>query len=145
VQAAEAALGNWFMGNVTALLSILVGGLGFAAWVAAVTILGPVFLHRLLATGALFFAQAAASSARQAAVAGRLAVGAAQEHGLVAAVLGGPGPGPGERLAGGAAAIAVPLVGGAEAGTAGAQGGAASMAMAARRVDVSDGKGGASV
>jgi hypothetical protein len=145
VQAAEAALGNWFMGNVTALLSILVGGLGFAAWVAAVTILGPVFLHRLLATGALFFAQAAASSARQAAVAGRLAVGAAQEHGLVAAVLGGPGPGPGERLAEGAAAIAVPLVGGVEAGTAGAQGGVASMAMAARRVDVSDGKGGASV
>ena len=33
----EAALGNWFMGNLTALLSILVGGLGFVLWVAIVS------------------------------------------------------------------------------------------------------------
>jgi hypothetical protein len=142
VQAAEAALGNWFMGNVTALLSILVGGLGFAAWVAAVTILGPVFLHRLLATGALFFAQAASSSARQAAAAGRLAVSAAQEHGLAAALLGGQAPGPGERLSGAASSIAASLVGGASPGAAASEGAEATMASAARQVDVSDGKGG---
>jgi hypothetical protein len=29
LRAAESALGNWFMGNLTALISILVGGLGF--------------------------------------------------------------------------------------------------------------------
>jgi hypothetical protein len=74
VGAMETALGNWFMGNLTALLSVLVGGLGFVLWVAVVSILGPVFLHKLLATGALFMAQAAGSVGRQAAGAGRLAV-----------------------------------------------------------------------
>ena len=144
VQSAGAALGNWFMGNVTALLSILVGGLGFASWVAAVTILGPVFLHRLLATGALFFSQAAASSARHAAAAGRLAAGAAGDHGLGAAVFGGQVPGPGERLSAAVPAFAAPLTGGRWPEASAGEGGA-SMASAALRVDVSDGKGGPGV
>jgi hypothetical protein len=145
VQAGEAALGNWFMGNVTALLSILVGGLGFASWVAAVTILGPVFLHRLLSTGALFFSQAVSSSARQAAAAGRLAAGAAVDRGLGAVLQGGPTVGPGERLSAAEPAYAAPLMGGPGPGAPGGEGGGASMASAAGRVDDSDGKGGPGV
>jgi hypothetical protein len=140
VQTAETALGNWFMGNVTALLSILVGGLGFAAWVASVTILGPVFLHKLLTTGALFVTQAAASSARHALMAGRFAVGSAQAHGLGSALLGGADPGAGERLAAAAPGEVASLVGGGASGAATRGTGSASMAGAARRVDLSDGK-----
>jgi hypothetical protein len=130
VGAMEAALGNWFMGNLTALLSVLVGGLGFVLWVAIVSILGPVFMHKLLATGALFMAQAAGSVGRQAAGAGRLAVSFAQATGIA----GGPGlvatgPAAGERLSGAFAAEAVPITGA-----------DASMADAARRVDDSGGK-----
>jgi hypothetical protein len=82
VRAIETALGNWFMGNVSALLSILVGGVGFVLWVVIVSILGPAFLHKLLTTGALFMTQAAAAAGRQTAAAGKLALGAAQMSGL---------------------------------------------------------------
>ena len=81
VQATETALGNWFMGNLTALLSILVGGLGFVLWVVIVSILGPAFLHKLLTTGALFMSQAAGTTGRQAAVAGKLAFSAGAGRG----------------------------------------------------------------
>jgi hypothetical protein len=64
LQATETALGNWFMGNLSGLLSILVGALGFVLWVVTVSVFGPVFLHRLLTTGALFMAQAAAGAGR---------------------------------------------------------------------------------
>ncbi len=74
----ESALGNWFMGNLASLLSLLVGGVGFAAWVLAVSVMGPVFLHKVLATGALFMTQAAGTAGRQAAAAGRIALGGAQ-------------------------------------------------------------------
>ncbi len=130
VGAMETALGNWFMGNLTALLSVLVGGLGFVLWVAVVSILGPVFLHKLLATGALFMAQAAGSVGRQAAGAGRLAVSFAQATGIAGGPgMLAPGPGTGERLTGAIAAEAFPVAGG-----------IASMADAARRVEDSDGK-----
>ena len=140
VGAAEAALGNWFMGNVTALLSILVGGLGFAAWVAAVSVLGPAFMHKLLTTGALFVTQAAASAARQAAVGGRLAFNLAQAP--VIGALGASAAAPGERLAAATAAEAVSMVdaGPYHGGAGGAPAGPATMAAAALRVDVSDGK-----
>jgi hypothetical protein len=136
----EAALGNWFMGNMTALLSILVGGLGFVLWVAIVSILGPVFLHKLLATGALFMVQAAGSAGRQAAGAGRLAMHVAQAAGMGA----GPGllsqgPGAGERLAGARPGEAVAFVG-ALPSDPGGQAETASMASAARRLDDSDRK-----
>jgi hypothetical protein len=139
--AMEAALGNWFMGNVAALLAILVGGIGFGLWVASVCILGPVFLHKLLAAGALFVTQAAGSAGRQGAAAGRLAAHAFQ----AAAIGGGPGlltqgPVAGERLIGAHAAEAATFAG--EPSRPGAPGrGAASMADAARTVDDSGGKG----
>lgn len=138
VQAAQSALGNWFMGNTAALLSILVGGLGFAAWVASVTLLGPVFMHRLLSAGALFATQAAGSAARQAAAAGRLAVAFAQSPAAGAVLLGEAGLGAGERLASAAPAEARVVAQGPGPDSPG--GGAASMAAAARRVDLSDGK-----
>ena len=146
LRAMEAALGNWFMGNLAALLAVLVGALGFALWVVNVCILGPVFLHKLLATGALFMAQAAGSAARHGAAAGRLAAHVAQ-----VAAMGGSsgllaqGPAAGERLAGARAAEAAPF-GGAPAWRAAAgSGGSASMAEAARVVDDSDGKAAPSV
>lgn len=142
--ATDAALGNWFMGNITALLSVLVGGLGFVLWVAIVSIMGPVFLHRLLATGALFMTQAAGSAARQAAGAGRLAAHAAQAAGMGGAGLFAHAPAAGERLAGTLAAEAAafsPAAGRPEGG----RSGAASMEQAARSVDDSDGKGAARV
>lgn len=142
VQATEAALGNWFMGNLTALLSILVGGIGFFLWVVIVSILGPAFLHKLLASGAIFMAQAAGTVGRQAVASGRLALSAAQAAGIG----GGPGmfttgPGAGERLAGARPADAVPFGGAAYPGPAGSHSGAsASMGNAARLVDDSVGK-----
>ncbi len=137
LRAADTALGNWFMGNVTALLSILVGGVGFAFWVFSVSILGPVFLHRLLTAGALFFSQAAQSAGLQAMGAGRLAAGAAQAAGLGVPY---PGAAAGERLASAAAVEAH----GAGAGVWGAThaGDGSSMQGAAERVDDSDGNGG---
>jgi hypothetical protein len=98
VQAAEAALGNWFMGNLAALLSVLVGGIGFFVWVLVVSALGPVFLHRLLTTGTPFMAQAAEEAGRRSAGAARLAAGAAQWAGLGQGPGPSVGPPPGERL-----------------------------------------------
>jgi hypothetical protein len=141
--AAEAALGNWFMGNLAALLSILVGGLGFVLWVVLVSVLGPVFLHRMLATGALFMTQAAGAAGRQAAAAGRLAA-----HAVHSAAMGvGPGllaqgPGPGERLSGARPGDAAPFdaLSVPDPGPP-ASGARASMAAAARALEDSDGKG----
>jgi len=143
VGAAEAALGNWFMGNLTALLSILVGGLGFVLWVVLVSIMGPVFLHKLLATGALFMTQAAGSWGGHAAGAGRLALHAAQAAGTGAVPgLFAQGPAAGERLAGAHPGEAAPIAGVAVSDHGGqAHGGAASMATAARLLADSDGKG----
>jgi hypothetical protein len=141
LQATETALGNWFMGNLTALLSILVGGIGFVMWVMVVSILGPVFLHRLLTTGALFMAQAAATTGRQTAGAARLAFGAAQAAGIGAVPgLLGTGSGAGERLSGAAPVYASPFVGGFPAGPPERGPKAASMRGAARSLDVSGGK-----
>jgi hypothetical protein len=141
VQATEAALGNWFMGNLTGLLSILVGGLGFVIWVLIVSILGPAFLHKLLATGALFMSQAAGTSGRQAAVAGRLALNVAQAAGAGGVPgLFAAGPGAGERLAGARPAAAIPFAGGFGAGMQAAGPAAASMQSAALSVDDSGGK-----
>ena len=142
IQATEAALGNWFMGNLTALLSILVGGLGFVLWVVIVSVLGPALLHKLLATGALFMTQAAGTAGRQAAVAGRLALNVAQGAG------GGgipgmfsAGPGAGERLAGARPFEAASIAGGFGPGQQGSgSSAAASMLGAARSVDDSGGK-----
>jgi hypothetical protein len=144
IQTMEAALGNWFMGNLTGLLSILVGGVGFVLWVLVVSILGPVFLHKLLATGALFMTQAAASAGTQAAGAVRLGASAAQAAGIGGGQgLFAAGPGPGERLGGARAAEAYSLGGAAPAGAwPGRTGADASMAGAARSVDDSDGKSG---
>jgi hypothetical protein len=64
VQGLEVALGNWFMGNTVPLLALVVFGAGFAAWVLMVTVMGPVFLHKLLTTGALFMNQAMAAGGR---------------------------------------------------------------------------------
>ena len=135
VQATEAALGNWFMGNLTALLSILVGGVGFVLWVVIVSILGPAFLHKLLATGMMFMTQAAGSAARQAAVAGKLAVSAAQSAGIPGVFAGSPPAG--ERLAAANPAEGAAFLG---FGGHGSAGGAASMQGAARFVDDSGGK-----
>lgn len=141
LQLTETALGNWFMGNLTALLSILVGGIGFVLWVVVVSILGPAFLHKLLATGALFMAQAAGTAGRQAAVAGRLGLNLAQSAG--AGGLPGmyaAGPGAGERLSGASPAMATPYAG--SFGTAPWGAGRnppASMLNAARIVDDSGG------
>jgi hypothetical protein len=138
LQATEAALGNWFMGNLAALLSVLVGGLGFMLWVVIVSVLGPAFLHKTLATGALFMTQAAAQTGAQSAAAGRLALSLAQGAG---ASLASPGPRAGERLSGAAAVPAASIAGGLSIG---AQGGHSptSMEGAARLVDDSDGKAG---
>jgi hypothetical protein len=76
VQALEAALGNWFMGNFTSLLGLVVLGTGFFLWVLSVTVLGPMFLHKLLTTGALFMSQAAAGGARMGLGAVQKAMGA---------------------------------------------------------------------
>ncbi len=141
--AMDAALGNWFMGNMAALLSILVGGVGFVIWVAVVSIMGPVFLHKLLATGALFMTQAAGSTGRHAAAAGRLALHAVQATGMggVPGFL-AHGPVAGERLSAAIPSEAVPLVGSAPSGFGGGgRGAAASMAGAAGFVDDSDRKG----
>lgn len=138
VHASEAALGNWFMGNLAALLSILVGGIGFVLWVLIVSILGPAFLHKMLATGALFMAQAAGSAGRQSAAVARLGVDKAQSAGLGGSIgLLAGGAGPGERLAGALSAEAASL--GNFPGE-GRQGAAASMSSAARSVDDSGGK-----
>ncbi len=137
LQATEAALGNWFMGNVTALLSILVGGLGFVLWVVIVSVLGPAFLHKLLTTGALFVAQAAGSVGRYGAASGKLAFSAAQAVGIGGPGLLASGPAAGERLAGASPAMGTPYLGSAHHG--GGAGASASMAGAARSVDVSGG------
>ncbi len=138
VRASEAALGNWFMGNLAALLSILVGGIGFVLWVLIVSILGPAFLHKMLATGALFMTQAAGSTGRQSAAAARLAMDKAQSAGLGGS-LGGwlGGARAGERLAGAFSAEASSL--GYFPGEA-RRGAGASMSSAARSVDLSGGK-----
>jgi hypothetical protein len=143
VRATEAALGNWFMGNVSALLSILVGGIGFVLWIAIVSILGPAFLHKLLATGALLMNQAAGTVGRQAAGAGRLALSVAQTVGTGGsfAFFSQGAAAVGERLAGARAAEAAPFVGGTRSHSdRGGTGPSASMASAAERVDDSDGK-----
>ena len=124
------------MGNLSALISILVGGLGFFLWVVIVSILGPVFLHRLLATGTLFMNQAAGVTARQSLGAGRLAWSLAHGAGGMPLRHGGA---PGERLAGSRPVEAVAIAGAISAVS--MQGGS-SMANAARAVDVSDGKSG---
>jgi hypothetical protein len=141
VRATEAALGNWFMGNLAALLSILVGGLGFVLWVVIVSILGPVFLHKLLSGGALFMAQAASTTGKQSAAAGRLAFNAVREAGFGGGGVFSQAPAPGERLAAARSAEAFPIGAFATPVAAGA-GVAASMQYAASTVDVSDGKGG---
>jgi hypothetical protein len=129
------------MGTLTGLLSILVGGLGFVIWVLIVSILGPAFLHKLLATGALFMSQAAGTSGRQAAVAGRLALNVAQAAGAGGVPgLFAAGPGAGERLAGARPAAAIPFAGGFGAGMQAAGPAAASMQSAALSVDDSGGK-----
>ena len=138
LQAAEAALGNWFMGNLAALLSVLVGGLGFMLWVVIVSVLGPAFLHKMLATGALFMTQAAAQTGAQSAAAGRLALSLAQGRG---ATLGAPGARAGERLSGAQAVPATAVAGGPSSDAWGGRP-PASMEGAARRVDDSDGKAG---
>ena len=145
VSTIETALGNWFMGNLSGLLSILVGGIGFVLWVVIVSILGPAFLHKLLAAGALFMTQAAGAAGRQAAGAAKMALNLGQLSGLG----GGPslfttGPVAGERLATARPAEATPFSWGArfEAGG-GGMGAAVSMEVAARAVDDSDGKGAA--
>jgi hypothetical protein len=137
LQTVETALGNWFMGNTAALLSILVGGIGFALWVAAVSVLGPVFLHKLLVTGALFVTQAAGTVGRHAAGAGRLALGAAQAAGAGGAFgLVSQGPAAGERLSAARAAEAVSVLGAGNPQWGRSPGGApASMADAARGID----------
>jgi hypothetical protein len=141
VRTMETALGNWFMGNLAGLLSILVGGLGFVLWVAVVSIMGPVFLHRMLATGASFMAQAARTTGTQAASAGKLAFSLAQSAtGGFASQAAGPVAG--ERLAGAKPSEAVSLVGGMMPWDGGGRG-SASMHNAARSVDDSDGKAGA--
>jgi len=76
VRAIEAALGNWFMGNLAGLLGIVVGGIGFVVWVFVVSVFGPVFLHKMLATGALFMTQALSAAGRHAVHAGEIGLGA---------------------------------------------------------------------
>jgi hypothetical protein len=142
VTTAEAALGNWFMGNLAALLSILVGGIGFVLWVFIVSIMGPVFLHKLLVSGAHFMAEAAGTTARVGFAGGKLAFDHATKagagRGLPVAV---PGSSSGERLVG-ATAGGVNQLSTGQHGTGGTPGNA-SMQDAARQVDDSDGKKGA--
>jgi hypothetical protein len=137
----EVALNNWFMGNLTALLSILVGGLGFFLWVVIVSILGPAFLHKLLATGALFATQAAGSVGQYAAAAGEKAFDKVRTAGTGGAGLFASGPGAGARLAGATRFRAYSLAALASFGSGGDSPGAdASMAKAARSIDDSGGK-----
>lgn len=137
LRATEAALGNWFMGNLSGLLSILVGGLGFLVWVVVVSVLGPVFLHKLLASGAVFMTQALSATGVQTLAAARAGLGLAQSAGLG---LPTAGPRAGERLTGASPVQADLLLHGSHRGAPPA--GAASMASAADRVDDSDGKRG---
>jgi hypothetical protein len=138
VRTMEAALGNWFMGNLAALLSILVGGLGFVLWVVIVSLMGPVFLHRLLTTGASFMAEAAKTTGAQMAAAGKLGVSLAQSAGIGPGLgLASMGPAPGESLSSARAAEAVAFTG--VFGPQATHAGSASMQNAARGVDVSDG------
>jgi len=139
LRATEAALGNWFMGNLTGLLSLLVGGLGFLLWVGVVSILGPVYLHKLLATGALFMTQAVHETGIQTLSAGRLALSLSQN---AASGLLSSGASAGERLSSAPAVPSASLVPG---GTPwGRMSGAplSTMEEAAGQVDDSDGKGG---
>lgn len=64
VQSLELAFGNWLAGDLTPLLALVIGGLGFTLWVLMVSVLAPVCLHKLLSTGALFMNQAAAAVGR---------------------------------------------------------------------------------
>jgi hypothetical protein len=140
VRTMETALGNWFMGNLAALLSLLVGGLGFVLWVAVVSLMGPVFMHRLLTTGASFMAEAAKSTGSQLAAAGKMGFSLAQSAGMAPGLgLASPGFVPGEGLSAARAAEAVALTG--FPGPGGPHPGSASMQSAARGVDVSDGMG----
>jgi hypothetical protein len=133
VRAAEAALGNWFMGNIAGLLSILVGGLGFFMWILAVSVLGPVMLHRMLSSGAHFMAEAASGTYRGTFGAARLALSAAQGYGSWGGLAGlRPQPAPGERLASAEAVNASAIINPPQ--------GPASMGSAARGVDDSGGK-----
>lgn len=136
VSAMQAALGNWFMGNLAGLLSILVGALGFAAWVAAVSVLGPVFLHRLLTTGSHFFAQAAASTSRGAVGAGRALFNQAKGAGLGPSAL--MGVASSDLMPTSAPQVRYGLSAG--PGESGRTEGV-TMASAARQLDDSDGKG----
>jgi hypothetical protein len=141
VRAMESALGNWFMGNVSALLSVLVGGLGFVLWVVVVSILGPAFLHKLLTTGAHFMTQASGAVGGNAAAAGRLAVHLAHSAGVGVGGLSAAGGVAGERL-GGARPVEAVAFAGAGAFPQAFGGQAASMSNAARVVDDSGGKAG---
>jgi len=137
LQATEAALGNWFMGNLSALLSILVGGIGFVLWVVTVSVFGPVFLHRLLTTGALFMAQAGAGAGRLGWAGGRQAWALGEKLASAqAAALGAVGPASSQVFTN-SPAVGVkthgvqdqsPLLGG------------SSMTVAAQQVEDSDGK-----
>jgi hypothetical protein len=141
VQATYTALGNWFMGNLTALLSILVGGVGFVLWVVVVSILGPAFLHKLLTTGALFATQAAGSVGQYAAAAGDKAYNKARNAGTGGAGLFASGPGVGEQVSGRAPVPAHEIVPIDYSGLVGGSLGAdASMANAARLLNDSGGK-----
>lgn len=143
LQAAEAALGNWFMGNLTALLSILVGGAGFVLWVVLVTVLGPVFLHRLLTAGALFMSQAVSSVGSHAAGLGRMSLLAVQTGQGIGRALASSGPLPGEKLTQARANESAPFLDGYPSGAGSATAGAqASMAGAARALEDSGGKDG---
>lgn len=137
LRATEAALGNWFMGNLSGLLSLLVGGLGFLVWVVVVSVLGPVFLHKLLASGAVFMTQALSATGVQTLAAARAGFGVVQSGGLG---LLPSGPRAGERLSGANSVEAHPVLHGSHRFT--PPPGAMSMASAAERVDVSDGKRG---
>ncbi|HEY4988854.1 MAG TPA: hypothetical protein VII09_03555 [Opitutaceae bacterium] len=146
VQLAETALGNWFMGNLAALLSLLVGGMGFVLWVAVVSVLGPVFLHKLLTTGALFMAEAAGAAGRQSLAAAKVGAGTAQSFGFAGvASLAASAPVPGERLAGSQPAEAHVYSGGGTGFIGGESRASSSMAAAARAVENSDGKAGPGV
>jgi hypothetical protein len=140
VQLAETALGNWFMGNLAALLSILVGGIGFVLWVSVVSVLGPVFLHKLLTAGALFMAEAAGAAGRQSLAAAKVGAGLARTAGFagVSGLAASP-PGPGERLSGVQPAEAHVYSGGLSGFVGGASRASSSMAAAARAIENSDG------
>jgi hypothetical protein len=141
VRASEAALGNWFMGNLAGLLSLTVGAVGFFVWVLVVSLLGPVFLHRMLSGGALLMEQALSDTGRHSVGAARLAFSLSQ-GGLPG--LGGSlalrGPPQGERLLL-LPAVHAAVVGGPPQGSPGP----ATMDSAASGIDDSDGKRGGRV